>query len=39
MVPCLQYDFMYRERRSKLEDKAVPCYFLNAGDNRVHCCV
>ena len=30
---------MYRERRSKLDDKAVPCYFLNAGDNHADCCV
>ena len=31
VVPFLQYGFMYREGRSKLDDKAVPCYFLNAG--------
>ena len=30
---------MYLERRSKLDDKAVPCYFLNAGDNHADCCV
>ena len=34
-----QYGFMYRERRSKLDDKAVPCYFRNAGDNHADCCV
>ena len=39
MVPFFQYGFMYREGRSKLDDKAVPCYFLNAGDNHADCCV
>ena len=28
VVPFFQYGFMYREGRSKLDDKAVPCYFL-----------
>ena len=39
VAPFFQYGFMYRERRSKLDDKAVPCYFLNAGDNHADCCV
>ena len=39
VVPVFQYGFMYRERRSKLDDKAAPCYFLNAGDNHADCCV
>ena len=39
VVPFFQYGFMYRERRSKLDDKAVPCYFLNAGDNHADWCV
>ena len=38
VVPFFQYGFMYREKRSKLDDKAVPCYFLNAGDNHANCC-
>ena len=38
VVPFVQYCFMYRERRSKLDDKAVPCYCLNAGDNNADCC-
>ena len=38
-VPFFQYGFMYRERRSKLDEKAVPCYFLNAGDNHADRCV
>ena len=37
VVPFFQYCFMYRERRSKLDDKTVPCYFLNAGDNHADC--
>ena len=39
VVPFSQYGFMYRERRSKLDDKAGPCCFLNAGDNHGDCCV
>ena len=39
VVPFFQYGFMYRERRSKLDDKAVPCYFLNAGEKHADCCV
>ena len=37
VVPFFQYGFMYRERWSKLDDKAVPCYFLNAGDDHATC--
>ena len=33
VVPFFQYGFMYRERKSKLNDNAVPHYFLNADDN------
>ena len=39
VVPLFQYGFTYRERRSKLDDKAVPCYFLNAGNNHADCSV
>ena len=39
VVPFFQYGSMYRERRSKLDDKAVPCYFSNAGDNHAECCI
>ena len=39
VVPFFQYGFMYRERTSKLDDKAVPCYFLNAGGNHADFCV
>ena len=39
VVPFFQYGFMHRERRLKLDDKAVPCYLLNAGDNHADCCV
>ena len=37
VVPGFQYGFMNREGRSKVDDKAVPCYFLNAGDNHADC--
>ena len=39
VVSFFQYCFMYRERRSKLDDKTMPCYFLNAGDNHADCSV
>ena len=39
VVPFFPYGFMHRERRSKLDDKPVPCYFLNAGDNHADCFV
>ena len=39
LVPFFQYGFMSERPRTKMDDRAVPCFFLNAGDNHADVCV